>query len=446
MSDGYVNFANTKIGSKLTHWLGLPRPMQLVRRADRPRGFVGTVLVGGAINPSFAALSKDMLKGLSTHNELLSDSLYDGDCDLEVLMFDARHLCTSEQSAELHEFFNRMIGRIKPCGRIIILGHSPENVDSLEASIVQRALEGFMRSLAKESRKGITAQLVYIEEGADKAALSTLEFFMSPASAYVSGQVVRISNAPKPVHAQKGAARQRVLVTGCAQGIGRSVAKRLAESGCRVTCLDIPASSESLLALAAELNGDSLLVDLNASDAVEKVVEFASLNGPWEAVIHNAGITRDKTIAKMTSNAWSDVVNINLGVQLKINAALLKNGGLSENARIVGVSSISGIAGNRGQTNYAYSKAGVVGMVESMSSQFIDTPISVNAVAPGFIETEMTAAMPFTIREAGRRLNSLSQGGLPIDVAETIAWLVQPSSSGVRGNVIRVCGQSLLGA
>jgi 3-oxoacyl-[acyl-carrier protein] reductase len=110
------------------------------------------------------------------------------------------------------------------------------------------------------------------------------------------------------------------------------------------------------------------------------------------------------------------------------------------------VSSISGIAGNAGQTNYSTSKAGVIGLVDAWAPQLAKTGRTINAVAPGFIETQMTAAMPITLREAGRRMNSMSQGGLPVDVAETIAWLAQPGSGGVNGNVVRVCGQSLLGA
>ncbi len=247
MSDGYLNFANSKVGSKLTQWLGLPQPMKLARQVDRPHGFIGKVLIGGAGNKAFIDFSKAMLQELSSDNEIFIDPSADAD-DMEVLIFDARHLRTIQQSAELHEFFNRLIRRIKPCGRIIIIGQPPEQIDSLEASVVQRALEGFMRSLAKEARKGITAQLMYIEEGANEAALSTLAFFMSPASAYVSGQVVKISNASKVLPSPIESAQQRVLVTGCAQGIGRAVAKRLAESGFKVTCLDVPASSESLLA------------------------------------------------------------------------------------------------------------------------------------------------------------------------------------------------------
>jgi 3-oxoacyl-[acyl-carrier protein] reductase len=108
---------------------------------------------------------------------------------------------------------------------------------------------------------------------------------------------------------------------------------------------------------------------------------------------------------------------------------------------------MAGIAGNVGQTNYAASKAGVIGLVRSLAPRAVAAHgVTVNAVAPGFIETRMTAAMPFFVREAGRRMNSLGQGGAPVDVAETVGWLAQPGSGAVNGQVVRVCGQSLLGA
>ena len=141
---------------------------------------------------------------------------------------------------------------------------------------------------------------------------------------------------------------------------------------------------------------------------------------------------RDRTIA------------VNLTAEEHINETLSQRALLRDNGRIVCISSISGIAGNFGQTNYATAKCGVIGYVEAMAKQ-LKNGITINAVAPGFIETQMTAAMPFTIREAGRRMNSLSQGGLPVDVAETIAWYCSPASNGVNGNVVRVCGQSLIG-
>ena len=107
---------------------------------------------------------------------------------------------------------------------------------------------------------------------------------------------------------------------------------------------------------------------------------------------------------------------------------------------------MAGIAGNRGQTNYATTKAGVIGLVDALKERFAGTGRTINAVAPGFIETAMTAAMPFGPREVGRRLNSLNQGGQTIDVAETIAYFAAPASAAVSGNTVRVCGQNLLGA
>jgi 3-oxoacyl-[acyl-carrier protein] reductase len=129
-----------------------------------------------------------------------------------------------------------------------------------------------------------------------------------------------------------------------------------------------------------------------------------------------------------------------------LNDALLEGDLLRRGGRIVCVSSVSGIAGNRGQVNYATSKAGVIGVVDALAGELARRQCTINAVAPGFIETRMTAAMPVATREAGRRMNSLAQGGLPVDVAETVAWLASPGSGGVNGNVVRVCGQSLIGA
>jgi 3-oxoacyl-[acyl-carrier protein] reductase len=166
-----------------------------------------------------------------------------------------------------------------------------------------------------------------------------------------------------------------------------------------------------------------------------------------DVVVHNAGITRDKLLVNMDAERWDSVLAVNLRAQLDLNAALLEPGSpLRSGGRLVSVSSTSGIAGNRGQTNYAASKAGIIGMVRALAPVAAGQCVTVNAVAPGFIETEMTAAMPFGTREAGRRINSLHQGGLPVDVAETIAWLAEPGSGGVTGQVVRVCGQSMVGA
>lgn len=140
------------------------------------------------------------------------------------------------------------------------------------------------------------------------------------------------------------------------------------------------------------------------------------------------------------------MLNVNLSSQERMIDGLIKAKAIKKGGRIITVSSIAGIAGNRSKTNYGTSKAGVIGLVDSYAPELEKLGATINAVAPGFIETQMTAAVPLMIREAGRRMNSLAQGGQPIDVAETVAWYAQPGSGAVNGNVVRVCGQSLLGA
>jgi 3-oxoacyl-[acyl-carrier protein] reductase len=195
------------------------------------------------------------------------------------------------------------------------------------------------------------------------------------------------------------------------------------------------------------IGGSSLTLDITAADAPGRIADhLMEGHGGVDVVVHNAGVTRDRTLGRMVEDLWTTVIAVNLSAEERINDELLERGAIRENGRIVGVSSMNGIAGNAGQTNYATSKAGVIGMVQSMAPVVAKQKLTINAVAPGFIETKMTAAMPIALREAGRRMNSLSQGGLPVDVAETIAWFANPVSTGVNGNVVRVCGQSLIGA
>jgi 3-oxoacyl-[acyl-carrier protein] reductase len=217
------------------------------------------------------------------------------------------------------------------------------------------------------------------------------------------------------------------LVTGAARGIGAEIAALLERYGAEVVRLDIADADIEL--------------DITAPDAPETLARrFA---GGLDIVVHNAGVTKDRTLAKMPEERWQGLMDVNLIAQERITDALLPL--LREDGRIVCVSSMSGIAGNAGQTNYATSKAGVIGLVQALAPT-LKRGVTINAVAPGFIETQMTAAMPIAVREAGRRMNSMRQGGLPVDVAETIAWFASPSSAGLNGNVVRVCGQSLLGA
>jgi 3-oxoacyl-[acyl-carrier protein] reductase len=195
-----------------------------------------------------------------------------------------------------------------------------------------------------------------------------------------------------------------------------------------------------------ELGGSTLVLDITDEDAPQRIAEhLLEHHGGVDVIVHNAGVTRDKTLGRMSDEQWDMVLAINLTAQERINEELLAREALRENGRIVCVSSMSGIAGNAGQTNYAASKAGVIGLVDSLADD-LDRGITINAVAPGFIITQMTAAVPFATREVGQRLNAMAQGGLPVDVAETIAWYASPGSTAVNGNVVRVCGQMMLGA
>jgi 3-oxoacyl-[acyl-carrier protein] reductase len=236
-------------------------------------------------------------------------------------------------------------------------------------------------------------------------------------------------------------------VTGASRGIGASIAEVLGRDGAHVVCLDVPAQGGELSEVANRVGGSSLQLDITATDAPTRLVDhLAQRHGGVDVVVHNAGVLRDKTLGRMEPGQWDAVIAVNLTSQERINEALLRTDALRANGRIIGVSSIAGIAGNVGQTNYATSKAGVIGVVEALADELAGRGGTINAVAPGFIETRMTAGVPLVTREVGRRLNSLSQGGLPVDVAETIAWYAHPASTGVNGNVVRVCGQMLLGA
>jgi 3-oxoacyl-[acyl-carrier protein] reductase len=288
-----------------------------------------------------------------------------------------------------------------------------------------------------------------VAPGAEAAVESTLRFLLSAKSAYVSGQVIRIRPAAvtAPADWDRPLDEKVALVTGAARGIGEAIARVLARDGAHVVCLDVPAAGDALAGVANDIGGSALQLDLTAADASARLADhLAARHARVDVVVHNAGITRDKTLAKMDAARWDSVLDVNLSSIERVTDRLLSDGLLGAGGRIVGVSSIAGIAGNRGQTNYATSKAGVVGLVQAMAPVLAPRGVTINAVAPGHIETAMTARMPAALREASRRMNSMAQGGLPVDVAETIAWFASPASGGVTGNVVRVCGQSLIGA
>jgi 3-oxoacyl-[acyl-carrier protein] reductase len=236
------------------------------------------------------------------------------------------------------------------------------------------------------------------------------------------------------------------LVTGAARGIGAATAKCLADEGAHVVCLDRPDDDAPLSETARAVGGSVLLADVTDPTAPGTIARtLQDKHGGVDIVIHNAGVTRDRTLGKMSERDWDMALGINLDAVARITGELMK-GTLRDGARITSLASIAGIAGNMGQTNYAASKAGLMGLTRHLANELAPRGICVNAVAPGFIETRMTAAIPAVVRQAGRRLSALGQGGLPEDVAQTLTFLSTPGAAGVTGNVIRICGGALLGA
>jgi 3-oxoacyl-[acyl-carrier protein] reductase len=443
MTDRYTTFANSGPGRAIVKRFGLPAPLPLRRyRAGDPPA-PGPVLVGGdrrLVGPVREALAG---AGVDVVNEAPEGQRLGG------LVYDATALTDSAALRRLYDFFHPVARSIVAAGRVIVLGTPPELCSTPAEATAQRALEGFVRSVAKEVGHGITAQLLYVAPDAESNVESTLRFLLSARSAYVSGQVIRITPAgtTAPADWERPLDGKLAVVTGAARGIGESIATVLARDGAHVVCLDMPAAGDALAAVANAVRGEAVQLDLGSEHAARTLADrLASRNGGVDIVVHNAGITRDKTLGRMSPEQWTSVIDVNLTAQERVNSVLLGEKLVRSGGRILAVSSVSGIAGNRGQTNYATSKAGVIGLVESLARVVAKWSITVNGVAPGFIETRMTAQMPVVVREAGRRMNSMSQGGLPIDVAETIAWLASPASGGVSGNVVRVCGQSLLGA
>jgi 3-oxoacyl-[acyl-carrier protein] reductase len=447
-TDTYQRITNAQPGRFVASRLGLPKSTPLRRYEPGQPLLDGPALIGGAGGGRLREPVAALLRACGAE---IRPAAGDESERFAAIVFDASGITSSEGLHELYAFLHPVIRQVGTSGRVLVLGTAPEDCSSPREATAQRALEGFVRSVGKEIGRGATAQLLYVAPDAEGNAESTLRFLLSSRSAYVSGQVVRVGKAGAPVAAPASWDRpldgQVALVTGASRGIGASIASVLARDGAEVVLLDVPAAGEALTQTANSLGGSALQLDITASDAPSTLASYLrERHGGADIVVHNAGITRDKTLGRMKPDLWDSVIGVNLTAQEHLDDALLSDGGLSATGRLVSVSSMNGIAGQRGQANYATSKAGIIGRVAALAPSMGARGGTINAVAPGFIETQMTAAMPIATREAGRRMNSLAQGGRTIDVAETVAWLAAPSSAGVNGNVVRVCGQSLLGA
>ncbi|MGQ7785768.1 MULTISPECIES: 3-oxoacyl-ACP reductase [Actinomycetes] len=449
--DTYTEFANTPLGRRLTSALGLPQPARL--RRHRP----GAPVVPGPV----------VVVGTGTVSDEIASLLLTWDLDVRrhveprervsavIACFDA--ISTPADLSETALGLGRMLKQVAPSGRVVTVFRSPDAASDPALRAARKGVEGLTRSLAHEMRAGATANGLVLAEDLDAGAPSVaggLRFLLSGRSAFVSGQFLTVDsvNGVLPGDWDRPLEGQVAVVTGAARGIGASIAEVLHRDGAQLIVVDVPAAGEQLAATANRVSGTALQLDITADDAGERILAHARQHyGRLDIVVHNAGITRDKLLANMDPARWDSVIAVNIEAQLRMNRALLADDLFNRpegtsGPRIVSLASTSGIAGNRGQTNYAASKAGVMGMVAASSAQLEARHGTINAVAPGFIETEMTAKIPFATREVARRLNSLNQGGRPDDVAETIAYLASPAAGGTSGLTLRVCGQNLVGA
>ena len=477
MTDFLIDLGANPTARSAIKSLGIPIPLpQKLARAKAPWQqrplddanvvFGGTVrsaltdivaraLAAAGANPHVAG-GEDVLEAFAAPGEAFGRPAeamdlvaIDGGLEPRALVYDATGIEDPEGLKNLYDFFHPLVRSLGRCGRIVVFSRPPSEAKTAAAAAAQAGVEGLVRSLSKEiGKKGSTANLIVVSEAADEFVEGPLRFLLSERSAYVTGQPIHVTGVVESVPDPSWVSpleNQVALVTGAARGIGAATARRLAAEGAHVVCLDLPKDDVKLSQLAREIGGTILLADVTAEDTPARAAELLESLGGVNVVVHNAGITRDRTLAKMKSESWDLTVDINLAAIIRINDALL-DGVLKDNGRIVCLSSVTGIAGNVGQTNYSASKLGLVGYVRKLAGPLAERGITINAVAPGFIETRLTAAIPPMIREVGRRLCSLSQGGKPVDVAEVITFLGSPGAAGLTGETIRVCGGALIGA
>lgn len=235
------------------------------------------------------------------------------------------------------------------------------------------------------------------------------------------------------------------IVTGAARGIGRAIALKFGEEGANVAFTDLQLN-ENTESLVKELEALGVKAKAYASDAssfegTEKVVEdIVNDFGTVDALVNNAGITMDTLLMRMTEQQWDTVINVNLKSVFNFTKAVQKTMLKARKGSIVNLSSVVGVHGNAGQGNYSASKAGIIGFTKSIAQELGSRNIRANAVAPGFIVTEMTAKLSDEQRKAWEQFIPLKRGGTPEEVANVCLFLASDMSSYVSGQTISICG------
>jgi len=451
MPDLLMRLNGNPLTGAIARAIGLPNPVPLAREAGSYEAlpFEGKRVLLCRTTGGYAAEAIAAAFERAGAAALTAPAVAAG--PLDIVAMDATGCVTPQGYRALYDGFHPVVRQLVRNGRVLILAADPGTAATPAAAAVARGVEGFARSLAKEAgARGTTVNVGYVARDALDRLDGPLRFFCGARTTYVTGQAFHLAAgvaAPAAAPPTQVLAGKVALVTGAARGIGLAVVERLAQEGAIVVALDVPGAADELHKACERFAAVPFLADIAAPETADRLVALLLERfGGVDIVVHNAGITRDRTLANMRDHLWDLVMQVNLAAVMAIDQQFVERGALRDEGRIVCLSSVSGVAGNFGQTNYATSKAALIGYVAAQAPLLAPRGICINAVAPGFIDTPMTDAMPMFVREIGRRLNSVKQSGQPRDVAELITFLATPGASGISGQTLRVCGQGLIGA
>ena len=394
-----------------------------------------------------ASVSGPDAQGVSTLGDALHDAgatllppTAQNPADIVLLVLGANTTISSLVSWSVDH--GAVLRSVSPQGRVLFV------LRGEEPSLTSDALHGFLRSLSREvGRKAVTVNAIVSPDPA--LAAPTAVFLASDRASFVSGQTLFLHSGSRP--GPSPSKTEVALVTGAARGIGAAIARSLASARYRVAVIDVESQAAAGRELVGALGGEAAgmlfqscdVRDQQAAHMMLERVRALSPNGTLDVLINNAGITRDRTFARMNQQEWADVIEVNLAAVVELTRKAL--GCMRDGGRIVNVSSVTGLAGNFGQTNYAMAKGGIIGLTRTAATELESRGIGITAVAPGLIDTPMTAKMPLVSREIAKQMTSLAQAGLPEDVATAVEFLARREAWPLRGQILRVDGGMFFG-